>query len=445
MKHEMDDDAEQNESVKKTKQEVNDDKKKKRKKKKKKGSVSSRSSRNGTQSKARRKSRDNARLPASSRYSSSQAAPATRGSCVGNCYARGYLVLTNAVLIALGSILIYMGSSRLIVKGTGQQTLVNASLANATQVHIGASWLVHSPFTAMLILGSAIFLSGVLGFLAAVCRKTSLLFCNFTFLLLLMAGLSFGLGYLLLSLEDAEMLISNYWKFIHAALPQSETRESTVAWLESHFRGSAAALGLAILFVLLGLISTSQLIGHMYTASRVMLSANIATAIAGSIAVALAFLSNAGGPALPYVLACTGIVTVLLSLLGILAVHRGTRGFLKCYFICLFLILLVLISCGIVGFTFRANVEAFLDNHWDWVSVELIGKQNYSRADAMAAMRGHLGKIGMISCVLIVMLLYSVFWAARFYCVVKTAYAKLEQEEVELARLEAGEIQEEDI
>jgi len=131
---------------------------------------------------------------------------------------------------------------------------------------------------------------------------------------------------------------------------------------------------IALLFMVLSLKCTANILGYDYSRKRMLKVANYFTTIIGFVMLILAAVfafEQVGGAWMPQVIVAIGIIIIITSIIGYWGTKRESRLFLRIYFFTVLILAVTLFSVGVYTLVDGDSILNFVSDNWAEVSKTL--------------------------------------------------------------------------
>eukprot|EP00944_MAST-04C_sp_MAST-4C-sp1_P005667 g5667.t1 len=376
-----------------------------------------------------------------------------KDDCCASCYSKCYLFIINISTLILASVLIYYGATTITIsnkaKDVGNATASEEQFVNSTNTILpsesslgtaqGASSIFENAWVTVVAMGCSLFILSFVGIAGTVTRKKFILFTHLVLLMVFSSALLYSAFYCFFFSDNAQALVDYYWHYLADGLPEKDRQTEMVKWVEDHIRGAGIVCLIAALMLLASMCATSQLLGHLYTFRNFMLVVNSATFIIGVLVILLAVitgLEHLTGLWVPYFLAVLGSLMSLLSGLGYCAVRKENSKLMRAYFCSLLILILLFFASSILSFYYAAEMRSYVKSEWPEIEDKIA--PGYTEEDVEIILSHHMYKLGIAAAIVVVILIFNSCGSCYMYRRIRYAEAALDDEELEVLRLEEG-------
>ena len=203
--------------------------------------------------------------------------------------------------------------------------------------------------------------------------------------------------------------------------------------------GAGIVCLISAVMLIISMCATSQLLGHLYTFRNFMLVVNSASFIIGILVILLSVitgLQHLTGIWIPYFLAVLGSLMSFLSGIGYCAVRKESSRLMRIYFCSLITLILLFFTSSILSFHYATQMRNYVKE--EWPSLEDKIAPGYSEEDVEIIMSHHMYKLGIAASIIVIVLLFNTCGSCYMYGKIRRAEAALDDEELEVLRLEEG-------
>ena len=214
---------------------------------------------------------------------------------------------------------------------------------------------------------------------------------------------------------------------------------STVKWIEQHMAVAGVVCLISAILLFVSMCATSQLLGHLYTFRNFILVVNSATFIIGILVILLSVitgLEHLTGLWIPYFLAVLGSLMSTISGIGYCAVRKESSALMRCYFCSLIILIILFFVSSVLSFHYATQMRTVVKAEWSVLEDKIA--PGYTEEDVEIIMSHHMYKLGIAAAIVVVVLLFNTCGSCYMYQRIRRAEAALDDEELEVLRLEEG-------
>mmetsp|Transcript_29259 Transcript_29259/g.45831 ORF Transcript_29259/g.45831 Transcript_29259/m.45831 type:complete len:342 (-) Transcript_29259:607-1632(-) len=192
----------------------------------------------------------------------------------------------------------------------------------------------------------------------------------FSVVMIVIAGLMYGVLLCFIWSDKAEDIIDTYWVNIKEVVPSGTAQDQVEKWLRDNATG-----GGVICLVMMGLSilcahCSAILMGYKYTARKSVLVINMMGGLLGLVTIIIAFLPSirevgVKNSWLPEVIGTLGIITLFFAFIGFYGAFRLNTAILLCNAVFLSVLAVLFLGFGIFCLADAEDAEKLLKAEWE--------------------------------------------------------------------------------